>query len=241
MNSNNFQLLHAQAAFNVESGLSFTKVNDIRNGKNGTLFSLKDDFNTKVTPYFRLRGSYLLNEKNYFSILYAPLKIDKTATLQEDIIFDGQNFKAKTPLEAVYKFNSYRLSYNRRIICNQKIKLGIGLSAKVRDAGFSLKNEDFLKENFGFGFVPLINLLVNLNISQKAGIYFFGEGIGANKGRAIDIALLGKYNFSQALQGNIGYRLLEGGVVGINRYNFIQIHFFFIRLNYRFYQKESIN
>ncbi len=32
------------------------------------------------------------------------------------ILFDGKNFKANIPLEAVYKFNSYRFTYNGRII-----------------------------------------------------------------------------------------------------------------------------
>jgi hypothetical protein len=64
------------------------------------------------------------------------------------------------------------------------------------------------------------------------GVNFFGEGIAASKGRAIDISLSGRYTFSESLQGNFGYRLLEGGANGIDRYNFIQLHFIFASLNY---------
>ncbi len=225
---------NAQTFVNLESGAFFTDINDIRNGNNGTLFSLKNDFQTQVSPFLKLRVGYLSNGKNHFSFLFAPLKIVETGTIEKDILFDGKNFKANMPIEAVYKFNSYRLTYNRRIISKDNFKFGLGLSAKIRDAGVSLKNKELLSENFSIGFVPLINLLTNWDISQKMGVDFFGEVIAASKGRAIDLSLSGRYSFSKNLQGNIGYRLLEGGANGTNRYNFIQLHFIFASLNYSF-------
>ena len=229
---------NAQPFVNLESGAFFTGMNDIRNGNNGTLFSLKNDFKTPVSPFLRLRVGYLSNGKNYFSFLYAPLKIVETGTIEKDILFDGKNFKANLPIEAVYKFNSYRFTYNRRVINKDNFKFGIGLSAKIRDAGVSLKNRELLSENFSIGFAPLINLLANWDISQKMGIDFLGEGLAASKGRAIDLSLSGRYSFTKNLQGNIGYRLLEGGANGTNGYNFIQLHFIYASLNYSF-KKEN--
>lgn len=223
---------NAQTFVNLESGAFFTNTNDIRYGSNGTLFSLKNDFQTPVSPFLRLRIGFLTDEKNHFSILYAPLKIVETATLANDILFDGNNFKANMPIEAVYMFNSYRFTYNRRIISKDNFNFGLGLSAKIRDAGVSLKNSELFKDNFNVGFAPLINLIANWDISQKMGVNFFGEGIAASKGRAIDISLSGRYTFSKSLQGNFGYRLLEGGANGTDRYNFIQLHFIFASLNY---------
>ncbi len=225
---------NAQTFVNLESGAFFTEINDIRNGNNGTLFSLKNDFQTPVSPFWRLRAGYLSNGKNHFSFLYAPLKIVETGTIEKDLLFDGKNFKANLPIEAVYKFNSYRFTYNRIIISKAHFKFGLGLSAKIRDAGVSLKNRELVSENFSIGFAPLINLLANWDISQKMGVDFFGEGIAASKGRAIDLSLSGRYSFTKNLQGNIGYRLLEGGANGTNRYNFIQLHFIFASLNYSF-------
>jgi hypothetical protein len=225
---------NAQTFVNIESGALFTNINDIRNGYNGTLFSLKNDFQTPVSPFFRLRAGYLSKEKNHFSILYAPLKIVVSGTIEKNILFDGKNFKANLPLEVVYKFNSYRFTYNRRIISKDNFKFGIGLSGKIRDAGVSLKNSEILRENFSVGFAPLINLLANWKMSQRIGIDFFVEGIAASKGRAIDLSLSGRYIFTKNLQGNFGYRLLEGGANGTNGYNFIQLHFIFASLNYSF-------
>ncbi|MFN5346685.1 MAG: hypothetical protein ACK5B3_05615, partial [Bacteroidota bacterium] len=134
----------------------------------------------------------------------------------------------------VYKFNSYRFTYNRRIISKDNFKFGLGLSAKIRDAGFSLKNNEFLSKNFRVGFVPLINILASWKISEKMSVDLFGEGLAASKGRAIDLSLSGRYKFSKKLQGNIGYRLLEGGSNGAIRYNFVQLHFAFVSMNYSF-------
>ena len=113
---------NAQVFVNLESGVFFTDINDIRIGNNGTLFSLKNDFQTPVSPFLRLRAGYLSNGENHFSILYAPLKIVETGTIEKDILFDGKNFKANLPIEAVYKFNSYRFTYNRRIINKDNFK-----------------------------------------------------------------------------------------------------------------------
>ena len=230
---------NAQTFINLESGVFFTNINDIRNGNNGTLISLKNDFKTPVSPFLRLRFGYLSNGKNHFSLLYAPLKIVETGTLEKDILVDGKNFKANIPIEVVYKFNSYRFTYNRIIISKDNFKFGLGLSAKIRDAGVSFKNRELLSENFSIGFAPLMNLLANWDISKKMGVDFFGEFIATSKGRAIDLSLSERYSFTKNLQGNIGYRLLEGGANGTYRYNFIQLHFIFVSLNYSFNKNKK--
>ena len=230
---------NAQTFINLESGVFFTNINDIRNGNNGTLISLKNDFKTPVSPFLRLRFGYLSNGKNHFSLLYAPLKIVETGTLEKDILVDGKNFKANIPIEVVYKFNSYRFTYNRIIISKDNFKFGLGLSAKIRDAGVSFKNRELLSENFSIGFAPLMNLLANWDISKKMGVDFFGEFIATSKGRAIDLSLSERYSFTKNLQGNIGYRLLEGGANGTYLYNFIQLHFIFVSLNYSFNKNKK--
>lgn len=230
---------NAQTFLNLESGVFYTGVNDIRNGSNGTLFSVKNDFQTPVSPFFRLRAGYLLNGKNHFSVLYAPLKIAETGTLEKDILFDGKNFKANMPIDVVYKFNSYRFTYTRKIISNDKFEFGLGLSAKIRDAGTSLKNREYFKENFNVGLAPLINLLATWKLSQKISLDFFGECIAASKGRAIDVSLSGRYSLTKDLHANIGYRLLEGGADGTNRYNFVKLHFVFVGLNYTFNKNKK--
>ena len=83
-----------QLFVHLESGAFFTEINDIRNGSNGTLFSLKNDFQTSSSPFIRLRVGYISNSKNHFSFLYAPLKIIESGTIEKNILFEGKIFEA---------------------------------------------------------------------------------------------------------------------------------------------------
>ena len=71
---------NAQTFVNLESGVFFKEINDIRNGKNVTLFSLQNDFQTPVGSFFRMRIGCLSNEKEHFSFLYV-LKSKETNDL----------------------------------------------------------------------------------------------------------------------------------------------------------------
>jgi hypothetical protein len=188
---------NAQYFINVESGAVFAGLNTIRNGSAGTLLSLKNDLKSPVSPFLRLRIGILHKEKHPFSILYASLKLVAKRRIASDITFDGKNYEANIPLEAVYKFNSYRFTYNRRIINSNAFKLGIGLSAKTRDAGSSLKNKNEFSRDFSIGFVPFINVLSTWQVSKKFSVDFFGAGLAATKGRAIDVALTETYHFTK--------------------------------------------
>ncbi len=228
---------NAQYFVSIESGVAFTGLNDIRKGSDGTLLSLKNDLKSPKSPFLRLRFGLLHNEKHLFSLLYAPLKLTATGSLSSNIIYDGINYEANLPLEAVYKFNSYRFTYNYRIINTNTFKFGLGLSAKIRDAGSSLRNSNQFSEDFNAGFVPLINILTTWQVSKKFGFELFADALGARQGRAIDVALTTTYNFTESVQGNLGYRILDGGSDGTSSYNFVQFHFAVVSLTYQFKKK----
>jgi hypothetical protein len=52
--------INAQTFVNIESGVLFTGLNNIRNGTNGTLFSLKNDLSTPPSPFLRLRVGFFI-------------------------------------------------------------------------------------------------------------------------------------------------------------------------------------
>lgn len=61
---------YSQPVIDFESGIVFTGYNDVRvPGGQGTLFSLKDDINSKTNLFYRIRASYnfkSFKNKNYF-------------------------------------------------------------------------------------------------------------------------------------------------------------------------------
>ncbi len=225
---------NAQLSIQLESGAVFTGLNDIRTGSDGDLFSLKTDLESPASPFLRARISYRIDEKHFISILYAPLKLTVTGAIDRDITFDGKIYEANQPLEAVYQFNSYRLTYNYALLRLEKFKLGLGLSAKIRDAGITLENENTFGGDFSIGFVPLINVISEWTISPKFGVLFFGDGLIASRGRALDLALTAKYKFREHWESTIGYRMLDGGSDGASQYNFVRFHYATIGVVYQF-------
>ena len=224
----------SQYFINLESGALFSESNSFREGANGTLFSLTEDLASPTVPFFRLRAGYLLNEKHHFSILIAPLQLTAKGSINSDIIFDDETFSANSSLEAVYRFNSFRFTYNRRILNKTNFNLGIGLSLKIRDAGATLENGSQFKGDFSVGFVPLINIISNWQVSENVYFQFFGDGLAVSRGRAFDLALTGNYNINKKIAASLGYRFLEGGSDGVNSYNFVKLHYAVLGLTYRF-------
>ena len=113
---------NGQALFDLETGIVSTGYNDVRIPNNGgTFFSLKDDLNTKSKFFYRLRVSYTLKSRVTISLLYAPLEMEYTGSLTNDIIFRNDTFIANNNINAVYKFNSYRLTTRVNIINQSKI------------------------------------------------------------------------------------------------------------------------
>ena len=148
----------AQALFDVETGIVSTGYNDVRIPNNGgTFFSLKDDLNPKSKLFYRLRASYTLKSRVTISLLYAPLEMVSNGSLTKDIIFRNDTFTANNNINAVYKFNSYRLTTRVNIINQPKIIFGLGFTAKVRDAKISLSNSFISTEETSVGMVPIIN------------------------------------------------------------------------------------
>lgn len=68
-----FTVTHAQFAIDLETGAAKFGYNDVRiPGNSGTLFSLSDNFENKLSPYFRARAQYTFNKRHTILALYAP-------------------------------------------------------------------------------------------------------------------------------------------------------------------------
>lgn len=137
----------------VEGGACTFGYNDVRiSGSEGTLFSLSDNFKSKTSPYFRALLNYTFKGRHTVSALFAPLPI----TSSGDISFQNQSFKKGMQTTYIWKFNSYRLSYQYHIILRERFTLALGLTAKVRDAKIALRNRDVYAEKINLGLVPLV-------------------------------------------------------------------------------------
>jgi hypothetical protein len=217
---------YAQWRLDLESGIPFQGYNDIRiPNEPGTTFSFTDDFELRgpVIPV-RLTLSYTFAEKNHLHGLFAPLGLNYEGVAPYDIVFQQSLFTEGQPIDGFYKFNSYRLGYRRDLLRSERWTLGLGFTAKIRDAQVRLSSDGVSDRKDDLGFVPLLHIFAAYEPGRWM-LYLEGDGLAGGPGRAFDFFLGGRFNITRNLSGKAGYRILEGGADVPGVYNFTLINF----------------
>jgi hypothetical protein len=156
-----------------------------------------------------LRASYTFNSRHTVSILYAPLVVDSDGNTAKPIDFAGATFPSNTFVNAVYKFNSYRLTYRYDIVNTSTTVAGLGFTAKIRDAKITLRSAASIGEKKNVGFVPIINFRLLWHFHPDVGLLIDGDALAAPQGRAEDVRIAFEYRLSERLGLSAGYRILE--------------------------------
>lgn len=218
--------LYSQIGIDVETGLTISGYNDARiPGDNGTLFSFSEELESEKEYFYRLRLNYRFSQRHNFSILYAPLKINSNGNFKKDVKFQDLIFGSNTVVEGTYKFNSYRFTYRYDLYLGESVEFGLGVTAKIRDAEISLKNNLQKSTKDDFGFVPLINIRLYVKLSKQFGFLLAGDALAAPQGRAEDILAAITYGTTDNFKVKLGYRILEGGADNDEVYTFSLINY----------------
>ncbi|MHC4840242.1 MAG: hypothetical protein ACYTDT_04665 [Planctomycetota bacterium] len=218
--------LHAGFEADVEASVVFTTRSDASYpGDTGSRFSLVKDLDTPVATAFRLRLGYRFADRHLVSALYAPLQVNARGKIDRDIRFGGSLYPSGSDLLAVYKFNSYRLTYRYSIVWSDELDVAVGFTAKIRDAETSLYGP--VKErNTNVGFVPLLNVHVAWRPNNgDFGLVFNADALAAPQGRAEDILLAATWRIQESLELRVGYRTVEGGADNDEVFSFAWINY----------------
>ncbi len=220
--------LHAQFSIDAETGFAFQDYNHVRiPNETGTFFNFNGDFDisTPLVP-FRVRLGYTFGERNHFFGLFAPLFVNYEGAAPRDIQFQQANFEAGDMMDGFYQFNSYRLTYRRDVVRDDHWTVGIGFTAKIRDASVQLENEEGLKDRKDdVGFVPLLHLFTSYTLENRIQLYLEGDGLAGGPGRAFDFFLGTRIPLTDRTDLKAGYRILEGGANIDEVYNFTLVNF----------------
>jgi len=227
--------VYANWLVNIESGLAFSGYNDVRiPGNTGTDISLSQDLEVKSTAFVRLRLGMELGDRHQLSFLIAPLRFESSGTLGRDVDFNGVRFASGIPLNSLYRFDSYRVTYQYTWYNNERIRAGIGFTGKVRDASIRIDNASVYSEKANTGFVPLVNFAFDWRFRSNLGLIFEGDALAAPQGRAEDVLLAVYGNPSDQLRLRLGYRVLEGGADNDEVYTFALVHFLSAGVSWNF-------
>jgi hypothetical protein len=210
----------------LEAGVVFAARNDTRiPGNGGTDLSLVDDLETAPAPAFRLRLGYRLGQRHVVTALYAPLQVNARGTLNRDISFMGATYPAGSPLLAVYRFNSYRLTYRYSFVWRENLEVAAGFTGKIRDAETSLYGVEARRKT-NIGFVPLLNAHVAWRPRGGAfGVLLDADALAAPQGRAEDVLVAATWRVRDDVELRAGYRTVEGGADNDEVYTFAWFHY----------------
>lgn len=223
--------------FDAEGGYVWPGYIDVRiPNETGTLFSLKDDLPAESKLVYRLRLGYRFHPKHSVSVLFAPFSLNAQGRVDKDICFNNDFFPANTDLQAFYKFNSYRLTYRFDFVNSRKWTVGLGFTAKIRDAEVRLKDEEKSSSNTDVGFVPLLHFRVEWVFSEKMSLLLEGDALASpgGQGRAEDVLLALFYRLSDSVSLEAGYRILEGGADVESVYSFALLNYVIAGAVFRF-------
>jgi hypothetical protein len=225
----------ANVEADIEAGVVFASRNDTRiPGNGGTDLSLVRDLSTPPAPAFRLRLGYRIADHHLITALYAPLQVNATGTLDRDVAFAGGTFPAGSPVLAVYRFDSYRLTYRYSIVWAEGLDVAAGFTAKIRDAETSLYGAE-VRRKTNTGFVPLLNVHLAWRPNQGAfGVMLDADALAAPQGRAEDVLIAGTYRVREGTDVRVGYRMVEGGAANDEVYSFAWFHYIVAGLSMTF-------
>jgi hypothetical protein len=222
-------------AVELEAGPVWQTRNDVQipNDQMGTRFSLVDVLGRGPWPAGRFYVTWNLNARHSMRALVAPLSVSETGAVDGPIDFAGETFPGGAEVWGTYQFNSYRLAYRYRFLARERIRLWLGLTAKIRDAKIQLDQGNLTARDTDVGFVPLVHLAADWQTSSRTHLLFDLDGLAGGPGRAFDAALKLGYDLDDRWQLRAGYRTLEGGADVSSVFAFAWLHYGAISLRFR--------
>ena len=184
-------------------------------------------FDVPGKPVYRIRLGVVFGDRHTLSVLGAPLQFKAEGQSGVPIFFNEENFAAGVPLEGLYRFNSWRVTYRYDLIRRENWRVGIGFTAKIRDAEIMISDGFLSSSKTDVGFVPLLNFRVEWRFVPAWILLLDGDALASpgGQGRAEDVFLGFIWRASEAVRLKAGYRIVEGGANVPEVYNFALIHY----------------
>lgn len=187
---------------------------------------------TNGSDYYRLRGTVTIGGRHSFRLLAAPIQKRGSGEFSGPVEFEGRTFEAGVPVEGIYRFNTYRVTYRYTFYDRNRWTIGAGAAALIRDAKVELRQNNISESSTDLGFVPLLHIYAKRDLGNGFSLTLDGESLAAQQGRATDASLTANYKFSDRWSLNFGYRVLEGGADVEQVYNFAWINFAAVGLQF---------
>jgi hypothetical protein len=214
-------------AMELEGGLTWQSFNDVEIPNDGTAsrFDLADVVGSGPFTSGRLYVTWNVAERHGLRLLLAPFSLTEAGVPAAPLRFAGADYQAGVPVEANYKFNSYRLSYRWRMHSGESTTAWVGFTGKIRDASIGLTQGATTSKKDDLGFVPLLHLAGDWKPQPSWTLSIDADGLAGGPGRAVDASIKAGYDVGNGWTIRAGYRTVEGGADVESVYSFTWLHY----------------
>jgi hypothetical protein len=221
-------------AFDLKAEAGWVKVlyHTYQVGQAGTVFDFVTMGGQEILfPFERYDAGLRLYRKHEIRFLYQPLTVATEVTFKDAVTIDGVTFPKGTPMDIVYGFPFYRLTYAYHFFGDKGPDLAAGLAVQLRNASirFASKDGTLLSTGQNLGVVPALHLSGSLPLTEALTLGFEATGIyassaiinGANfsfEGSLLDASVRATYEISSGLRPYLNVRYIGGSAQGTSQY-----------------------
>ena len=130
--------------WNIEAGADFwlptadVVVASESLGIQGTNIDLKRDLGATDQRFTQLQLQLRPARKHKLRFTYSPIKYESSATLQQDIVFNGIRYRFGLPVNSTFDWKTYRIGYEYDFITRNRGFAGLIVEAKYTDVQVQL-------------------------------------------------------------------------------------------------------
>jgi hypothetical protein len=219
-------------ALHTEVGFLGVLSHRIQFGRGGTdIDYLSDGGQNTLFPFLRFSADIGFLKRNTVVLLYQPLDVSTSQLVPRDITVNGETFKQGTPVDFLYGFSFWRISYLYNFLWAQPGReFSIGLSLQIRNARITFGSRDGtqFRSTEDIGPVPILKVRSRYTFQNKLwlgaeidGFYAGTPGFNGSDnqfiGAILDASLRAGMEITPSVDGFLNLRTILGGAVGTER------------------------
>lgn len=219
----------------LETGAVWASRNDVQvPGSTGTRFTMANggDFQLGTAPFVRVKAGATTGRHSLFAT-FAPLRLRGDGSSSASILFRNLQFTAGGDARALYRLDTYRLTYRYALVASPSLDLAVGATALLRDAEIRLSQPGQSTSERSTALMPLFSFRLAWRMGGGPfALSVDGDAIAAQKERTEDVAVALEFTTGD-LTFRGGYRLVEGGTDSGKVYDFAWLNHVVAGVSYR--------
>lgn len=218
-------------SLHAEIGFLAPVAHSIQFGRQGTNFDyIAQGGQDNLFPFMRISAEGEFAKHHHIVLLYQPLQVPTQVKLRDELILDDVSFAAGTPMNLLYGFDFWRLSYLYDFDPSRNGELSIGASLQIRNATIGFSSQDGTQARYtrDIGPVPIIKVRGRTDLSQNfwvgaeadgfyAPIKYLNGGTSDVVGAIADVSVRSGMYLSNGAEAFVGLRYLGGGATGTSQ------------------------